>query len=108
MTANESSTSFDEPTPTIIEEVAERFELPFKQVCERVQDDLRRTREHADEVVEQRPIVEEHDDYLVARASEASETPPEVQAVYRRMVDEPREFSIGGHPLIVPRDALEE
>lgn len=104
----ESDTTFDEPTPTTIEEVAEKFALPVQQVCEHVSDDLQRTREHSAEVVEQRPIVEEHEDYLVVRASEASETPLEVQAVYRRMVDDTTEFSMGGHPLIVPRDALDE
>lgn len=104
----ESDTTFDEPTPTTIEEVAEKFALPVQQVCERVSDDLQRTREHAEEVVEQRPIVEEHEDYLVARASDASETPLEVQAVYLRMVDDARQFSMSGHPLIVPRDALDE
>lgn len=103
----ESDTTFDEPTPPTIEEVAAKFGLPFQQVCERVTDDLQHTREHAEEVVEQRPIIEEHEDYLVARASDASETPLEVQAVYRRMVDDPAEFSMSGHPLIIPRDALD-
>lgn len=107
--ADDSAATAPRISPAIIDRVSDRHDISRLALMSAVSDDISLTRGHADEVVQQRPVVEEYDEYLIVHAGDASQTPPEVRDVYRELADlDARDYIASGHPLLVPRDALSE